>query len=410
MAEFKSIDDFVNYRGNDGGGGGKKLKAWAKTKGFLNFWLSTRQLPARVWYHNHPELVIRTDRETGKEKRNVWGRQHACPEDEAVLKKQRFRNADGSWENPPLTCGDCRLAMAIRMAIVRGDLRDTDVVFRFEGSDKPEENRVVRAGGFCSFWGRNEKDADGRLREAGVHMNTVYQENALARLFYVLVGVDQDDAASGLQTAVQVQTVGDAAKKLIRDQIMSDGDKGNPVANPYCIQFFYDPLEQQFDKKYGARRMNRFPLTQEIEAMIGAEPPSLERYLKPFNSKALRTQLEAHATPLARKVLDWDAIWNVPKPLVVDDPAEKTASPPPRVLETNRERQAKAPILAPDVEYDDPCDDCKAPMIKGATKCTACGASYADEPEPAKIAVPALPLQQGNPGAEEPLYDDEIPF
>lgn len=406
MTEFKNCDDFLNYRGSEGGGGTKRLKSWAKEKGFLNFWLHTQQMPLAVWYHRVPELVVRTDRDDPtRTLRNVWGRQYACWEDESILKKQRFRTPDGLREHPPKACGLCRLVEAVREMIRDGKCKDTDVLFEFSGSDKVEENKLLHAGGIANWWKRDDIDdaEKKRLADAGVFMSKVWDENVVAKLNYIFVGVDQDNVAEGVQVAVQTQLVGDKVKRAINDDIASKGgDLGNPFLNPYCLQLVYKPEEKKFDDKYHARRVDRFPLTSEIERHIRGEKPDIGKFTKKFNQLDLRSKLEARATPIGKK-LPWDAIFAVPNLGSSEEapPEPKKASVP--VAAT----LAPAPSAAPHAELGDPCDDCGSPMTKTQTKCGKCGAVYATDEAAAAPAVAASPP----PPDDGAVYDsDEIPF
>jgi len=394
---FQTVEEFLNHRGSEGSGS-KKLKSWAKEKGFLNFWLHTKQLPTAVWYHRIPELVIRTDKDDPtRTLRNVWGRQHACWEDESILKKQRFRTADGYREHPPKSCGLCRLAEAIREAIIAKEMKDTDVVFEFTGSDKPEENVHLHAGGFTSLWKRDLEKADvERLAASGIYASKVWSETALAKLNYVFVGVVHDDPASGVQVAIQTQLLGDKVKKLINDEIASKpGNLGNPFLSPYCIQFLYRPEEKKFDEKYHARRFDKYAITPEIERLITGDRPDLSRYLDRFNQAEVLAALEKRATPVAKK-LPWDKLWSPSDPVVDAMRAAEPARTRVQVPET-----VAAPAALTE-EWGDPCEPpCGAPMKKGQAVCGKCGARYEDAPEPATA---------GDATVAAAIYDDEIPF
>lgn len=418
--EFQSVDDFLKYRPSESTGT-KRLKSWAKEKGFLNFWLHTKQFPCAVWYHRFPELVVRDKKdEPGTKLKNVWGRQHACWEDESILKKQRFRTPGGDREHPPKKCGACRLAEAIRSLIRSGAIKDTDVLFEFTGSDKPEENKLLHAGGMCSIWKRDDLDepTKKRLAEHGVYMSKVWDENVVAKLSYVFVGVDNDDVGAGLQTAVQTQLVGDKVKKLINNEIASNaGDLGNPFVNPYCIQLVYNASEKKFDDKYDARRINRFTLTPEIERLIRGDKPDISKFVKKFDQDALRASLEAHATPIAKKHLPWDEIFvkvaeveerPVEAPRAVQVPATVAPSPAPAAT-------APAAPVDPGPALI-PCDDCHFMMKETDTKCARCGAVYEVDPAPAAAApTAAAPAQApaAAPSAEDldGVYEtDDVPF
>ncbi len=428
MTEFQSVDDFLKYKGSESGGG-KRLKAWAKDKGYLNWWNHRKQFPCAVWYHRVPELVVRPKKDGPGELRNVWGRSHACWEDEKILKKQRFRTGSGTREHPPKACGLCRTIEAVREMIVDGTIKDTDVLFKFDGSDKPEENMVLHAGGLCSIWKRDIDEATkARLAAAGIYMGNapgrpgIWSENMIAKLSYIFVGVDQDDVAAGVQTAVQTQSVGDKVKRAINNEIASnDGDLGNPFVNPYCIQLVYKPEEKQFDDKYDARRINRFPLTPQIDDLISGEKPDIRKYVEKFNQVALRTLLESHAT----RELPWKSIFDVPMPGSGDAPPPVEVPKPTTSVQVPAQLAASAPVAgqgSPTEEWGDPCDPpCNAPMKKGQTKCGKCGAVYAEVPDAGATPVataspPTAPRSApaGSPGMPEGVYDQgdeaDVPF
>ena len=407
MAEFNTVDDFLNHKGTEGGSG-KRLKSWAKDPGFMNFWLHTKQMPCSVLFHRIPELVIRQDKDDRSvTKKNVWGRQHACWEDESILKKQRFRTPEGRREHPPTKCGICRLIEAIRELVLDGKLQDTDVLFRFEGSDNPTENKILHAGGFANMWKREaDDDEKERLKKHGIYLSKAWDENAVAKLNYVFAGVNHDAPSDGLQIAVQTQLLGDKVKRTIRNEIASkDGDDGNPFIKPYCIRFLYKAEEKKFDDKYDALRIDRLKLSPEIEKIIRGERPDISRFTRKFNQKDMRATLEKHATEIARNVLPWDVIFDVPGYDV--DPAEEEKEQPSAKASVPEKVESK-PAAKPADEMGDPCDDCGAPMTKTQTKCGKCGATYANDDPPPAQAKPAA--KEPDPGSDAPVYDEDVPF
>lgn len=415
MAEFNTVDDFLNHKGSEGGSG-KRLKSWAKDPGYMNFWLHTKQMPCSVWFHRIPELVVRQDKDDRTiVKKNVWGRQHACWEDESILKKQRFRTPEGRREHPPTKCGICRLVEAIRELVIDGKLQDTDVLFEFTGSDDPTENKVLHAGGFANMWKREADDEEkSRLKKHGIYLNKAWDENAQAKLNYVFAGVNHDAVQDGLQIAVQTQLLGDKVKRTIRNEIASkDGDDGNPFIKPYCIRFLYKAEEKKFDDKYDALRIDRLKMSPEIEKLIRGERPDISRFTRKFNQKDMRATLEKHATPLARKTLPWDAIFDVPG--YGEEQAEEkqeTSSPSPQTEEkpAGRTRVQESPAE----EMGDPCDDCGAAMTKTQTQCKKCGAKYANDDTPAGPSPGEKAKNDGtlapDPSGDEPVYDSDVPF
>lgn len=424
MATFQSVDEFLNFRGQEGGAS-TRLKNW-KEKGFFNAFFHRGLMPSSVWYHRIPELVVRRDKDDpSRQLHNVWSRQFVCFEDEKILKKQRFRTPEGLREHPPIICPDCRLLEVIRAMVLRGDIKDTDVVFEWSGSDKPEENCVRHAGGITGLWKQDKMTpADKeRLAQHGIYMANsgkkfgAWNEKAIAQLNYIFAVVNAEDAAAGLQVDIQTQGLGDKVKKTINKEIASNGASGNPFTNPYCIQFQYKPSEPKFDDKYDAQRMNIVPLTPSIQQLIDGEPPDISRYTRLPDLATHRAMLETHA----KVSLPWDEIFG---------PAER-AEKVRRATSAPDQAASAAPIIGPQPapaspppvarvrekppeEWGDPCDPpCNAPMLKGQTVCGKCGAKYAvtpDAPAASAPVAPASPVPVG-PSGEEPIYDDgDIPF
>ena len=116
--------------------------------------------------------------------------------------------------------------------------------------------------------------------------------------------------------------------------------------------------------------------------------------------------LEKHATPLAMKVLPWDDIFDVAM-MAEPESEENDAKPEP---EQKAPAQSKPAEKAPEADLDDPCDDCGAEMRKGQTKCTRCGAKYADD-APAQAAAPKEePKAPPPPPSGDAVYDADVPF
>jgi hypothetical protein len=415
QSEFGSIDDFLNYRGSEGGGQ-KRLKDWKK-KGQLTFFFHMMCMPSRVWLHNVPELVVRTDRETNVQKKSVWGRTHVCHEDESILKKQRFKTQDGRREHPPKRCGACRMTEGVRNAILDGQLQDTDVVFKFDGADNPTENRVIHAGGLCDFWKRNDLDeaTKARLLQHGIHFANIpgrpgaWAENTMAALNYIFAIVDNEAIGEGLQIAIQQQIIGDEVRRMMNDEIASKDDLGNPFKNPYAIQLIYNAAATLPKDKYRARRMDKFAVTDVVDKIIRSPKPDLSKFTTKFDPAALRSLLEAHA----QVDLPWDSYFI---PIPTEEKSVPPVEPPPqrKTISVPSGAPAPKPAAAPVEELGDPCD-CGAPMTKTQTKCGKCGAVYAITPDPVPAAASAAPAATSAPAASEDYdaadyQDDRIPF
>lgn len=415
--EFQSVDDFLNHKGSEGYGL-KNLKGWAKDPGYFNAWLHTKQMPTAVWLHRWPELVIRPNKESqGEYLKNIWGRQFGCHEDESTLKKQHRRN-EGRREHPPTRCGLCRLIECVRGLLLDGELTDTDVLFKFEGSDKPDENCIRHAGGLANVWRSDKmKDEDkARLAKHGIYFSNqgskpgAWSQNLFAKLNYVFCLVNNDAVQDGLQIDIQTEGLGKKVKNVIRDEIQSKDDLGNPFLNPYCIRFLYRAEEKKFDDKYHALRIDKFKMSPEVEKLIRSDKPDISRFTKKFNQKEMRTALEMHATPLGKQ-LPWAKIFDVPGYGEEEKPEPKAEAKQERTPEVTS-KPAATPAAQEEMI---PCDDCNTPLPASATKCHNCGAKYEDDGKPAPVATPAPAAKAAStePAFGEGVYDGgdaDVPF
>ncbi len=433
---FPSLDGFLNHKGSISGGS-KFLKGW-KEKGKLYAWLHTLQLPIGLWRHNFPQLIVREEKDTRKVIRNIWGQSFNCHEVEETLLKQHFRDKNtGRREVFPEACPLCRMIEWVYQEVRAGRLSWTDAVFDFRGADDKREDITLHAGGLYnaySDFGNKLTDAQKEeMKKAGIFSSEAWKENAKAALSYVFTLVDNDDVAKGVQITIEKKSLGDCVKSAINDALESKGvEQGNPQLNPYCIEFVFDD-SKKMDKMYGARIIERIKLTNEIEELIRSEPPDLTQVIAPCNLKELRANMEKHA------VIDMpmDLLFDVPAYHASDDappapeetesdkraidrikdhvaamrtPEVNTRAPAKTDAEIEREaiqneppaaapsgRKMRAPVPPP-VEMGDPCDQCAAPMPKGALKCEACGIEYEADDEPA----PPPPKQVAPPKAVAP--------
>ena len=409
--EFNSIDEWLSHRGTDRRGG-DYLRNW-KEDGHINVWLHTRRLPISLWQHMFPQLVVFDDRDTGETRKAFWGRSANCHEDETVLKKRykRDRSTD-EREVPPRACPQCKLAEVVRGMVREGKLKWTDEVFVFKGATNADDNQVIHAGGlYGAFSGKLSDDDLDDLKEHGISPREAWRENSLVKENAVFCVVDDDNVEDGVQVATQTGLLGEKVRGVINDEIASKGDEGNPVKNPYCIQWVYnDARNIEFNKKYHARRFDRCKLTPEIEQLIRSEPPDLSAMLEPFSRETFRGFAEKYAVV----DLPWDDICAADEE---DEPRRRgpgTAKAAPKAPESSPKaeparggrRRTKPKVEVPTI----PCDECKAPMPEDALKCGKCGAEYEQDDEPAKPAAAHKHADLAPQDAKPSSYDDEIPF
>lgn len=304
-----SIDSFINHKTSDRSGG--FLSKWRKKDqtSKINVWFHKRRMPIALWQHQIPRLFVKADKDTHENATFVWSQSLNCRETEKTLKRQHFRNDQGLREVPPALCPICRMIEAIRDLVETGVLDWTKVVFKFEGD---KETKVIHAGGiyngFKSEYDELTPEEKKKIRDAGIRMDEVWNENAYAKCNYVFCVVNHNAPGDGVQIATETSLLGDKVKEVFNDTIEAKGaEAGNPFLKPYCVQWEHRPSEQEFQKRYKARPMD-FPLTPEIEALISGEPPDISGVLKPFNLKTMRAFLERHATI----ALPWDSIFDVP--------------------------------------------------------------------------------------------------
>lgn len=405
--QLNVIDDFLSHRSSDANGGAY-LRGWKKNKR-VNIWLHQKKPIIALWRHGGiPRVFTRTDKDTDEQSVEVWGGEWVCHEDESVLRKQYRRRPDGERENPPKRCPICILNETVRRMIDDGALSWTDEVFKFEATDD-KKTIVLHAGGMLNaFSGKLEDSEKRELRTAGINQREAWKENAQAKLHYLFCVVDNDNVENGVQKAVEAGLLGDKLREVIADTRESEGrEEGDPFITPYAIQWEHRPDETDFKNRYHARRMARLVLTDEIAALISADPPDTSRDTRPFSASKMRTFLEEHA--LVK--LPWDDIFahaadapeedeseeKKPAPKAAAKPVGKKAPPPPK-------SSAKA------IEDDDDdlveCDQCGKAMKADAPKCKHCGHVYVAE---VVKPPPAAPRKRSDAAASKPVAKPAVP-
>ena len=382
------LDEFLGHS-TRGGGSGAFLKNWKKD-GEIEVWLHRTAPVYPLWAHGWHEVVEVEDRDSGEKVMKVFNRRFVCHERELVLKKQRFREADGTREYPPEVCPACLLIEHVYQAIQNNKMDWTDTVFSFQGDDD-QFNIEVLAGGLCGFFQKDDlsKQQQAELRKAGVRRDEAFKQNMLARCQYVLSVVDAGDPSEGVQTALEATSLGDKLKLAIKHEVKRRKERGNPAKHPYPFALSYDE-NKQFAERYDVVALETEP-SDEILRLISGDAPDLTELVTPSNCMSFRSQVEAHlveGSPL-RGALD-EIFAPAEKAGLMDAPA----SPPKG--QRDRERQARTPEVstepkgraapAPAKGKQEPapeqdtiqCDHCDADMTGDSLQCDACGATYQD--------------------------------
>lgn len=448
-----SLDEFLGHKSSTYGGGGKVLN-WKKRKPpQLTTWLHTQAPFVALWRHGWPRIVdIERD---GEKTREVWGGSFNCWENEETLKKQYRRTQDGARVIAPERCPLCLVAEYLRGEVDAGRLAWTEPVFEFVADDDRNSVVLTAAGIYNGFGGDLSRQDIADLRRAGIRRDEAWKQNCMAKCSYVFSLVDEEDSAAGVQVCVETTALGDAVKRVIRDQMDALGEtEGHPLKTPYAIRWEYHPDEQEFSKKYRALALPKVSLSPEVRALIvEATPPDIKALIDRGDAIALRAVMETAAKidlpfddlfagsagPVARATAPVRAALaanrRAARPTEGDyDDAPPTASPETarqeaaRVTDRHagdapRRRRATRPSGPQMPDYPPgtvlvTCDsrDCGVPMADTDDTCWKCGAKYDLEPDPEPARPPAKARDHAKPvggpvqptPAQEP--EDEIPW
>ena len=432
MAEL-SLEEYMAMSFSNFGPRTKFLKSWKKRQpARLDLWLHTKFGFRSIVSHKMRKIVVREDRQTGQQKVAVYGEDYCCWDSDARIAAAKRSEA---FDEARATCPLCLLLSELRKMIDRGELLPDQRIFEFVGDDGVE---VVTAAGALGFnWDELTEEQLKSLNKAGINQANGWMQDARPKQQFVFALVDNEAVADGVQITTETKLVGEKLKDVIHDEMVRnspDGQfhvrqtAGNPLAEPYCIRFEHYPRAQQFNKKYHVMSLPKVPLTDEIRKLIvDDDPPDTTHVTGPFNAHALKSLLEQCSVvelPLDQcfdTALKVEAEREQNNPAAGFDPATSDQAPPDRthvagvpretvaakpqrelVAEAAKrvaaqqatavagpttgnerkkppppanQRRVKSPAVAPE-ELGDPCDVCKAPMAKDASKCQACGAEY----------------------------------
>jgi hypothetical protein len=378
-----TMDEFLNH--STRGGRGQVLKSW-KDKGKILVWLSRKSRIHCLWRHQFMRVADLKDKPA-----EIWGDKFGCFEtDEDVLRNQNFRDKDTKQRKHPPSCGYCRFLEDLYQEIVGGKMSWTEPVFRFRTPDGRTE-RIMYAGGLLGFFGSPKltDDEKGELRDKGIFVKEAWKQVSKPKAEYVFSVVDDSDVKSGVQIAVETSGLGDKMRRVLRDQLKSRREKGDPYQNPYPFLWEYDDKAESFNEAYGVIPMVEEKLTPEIAKLIDGPPPNLDHIVGGKSRTAVRAMLEEHC---CLSGIDWTSY--LPDEAAERDSKDKDAPEVGHLAEDEQDdspEEAAAPEAPPASEPDDmvACDGCETPMPATAPKCLACGKVY--EVEQAAPAIPPPP-------------------
>lgn len=433
------LDDFLGHS-NRAGGSASFLGNWKKNNPpEVRIVLHTQAPIISVWQHPWPKIVTRE--RDGREVREVWSGNFNSWEVEDVLQRQYLRDRDsGERQYPPTVCPMSILLEEIERMMREGELDWDQELFRFEGDDS-SKGKVLFAACMTNkikkVWEGLTDNEKRDARKRGIPGPAdAWMTSMMAKCQYVFTVVDFDNPKDGIQIAKETTLVGDKTKKAIRDRRTSEGeDEGNPLINPYVIQWEYDKDAKKFDEKYEAIIIAKLAIPDDVMELIREkEAPELDRFVAPGDVEALRASMEdSYSGP--PDLFDWDFIFAKAEALAgidseesaddvagdiagdtegEDQAADKTAAKakpkakPEPDPDPEPESQGELPLPdAPDYliakrEKDGSvfaadgcelfsCEDCGTIMRDGEDKCRKCGADYSEDEAPADEPPPPPP-------------------
>ncbi len=439
-ARKHDLDSFLGHEAS-GGGGAAFLENWKKrTPPVVKVVLHTKAPPISVYQHRWPKIVTREV--DGNEVQMVYNNDFNSWELENVLQNQYQRDDDGERKYPPQICPMSIMLEEVERLMREGELSWDELLFTFKGDDK-DYDKYLFAGAITNktkkIWD-DKKTTDEMKRKARKKgfpgPADAWMTNMMAKCQYVFTVVDYDDVEAGIQIAKETTLVGDKTKKVIRDRRTSEGDdKGNPMLNPYVLQFTHRKNEKQFQDKYDVVAIAKLEITDEIkELIIEKEPPNLDRYTAPGDIVALRASMEDNYCG-PEGLLDFDFIFAKAEahlgikdgPDESDVPAGQEAGDEPDEPGETTDEESTEDVDAPDEQGELPldeedkvdriiskrkgkgadqecfnaagerlfgCEKCEAIMLESEDVCHNCGEDYGEsdpEPEPEPEPEPAPP-------------------
>lgn len=412
---FQGVENFLGHSTSAGSAG--FLKNW-KDDGQINIVLHPRGKIAIIWAHRW----FRIAKEKDTEKTRLFPMRFNSMEKEAILKRQHFRNDDGTREFPPEVCPFSLLLEWVREQIEEDRINWIDEIFRIE-SDK--EDVDIRAGGFTGLF-QSKKLTDDQLAElkkAKIKVGEAFKENGGAKANYVFCVVQYNEPDDGCLIAMEGKALGLKMQKAIHDEqtkwkSSKTPEKGNPFVNPFVFQWKYDD-DKNFDDAYDvvAIPTDSMPITAELQLVFDDEPPDLKPIVDPSNVAILRASFEEHWCH--EVVPPWDEIFTAAEERVKGTPAAElpedfkyggnadskrnTDAPDRSRVDTS----GKAPTMVGGVKTKiaqekevaaqaEPiaCDVCHKEMAETEFTCPHCGAKY--DPQTGML----LPKEE--PPKEEP--------
>lgn len=405
--EARGWGDFLRHGGSFGGSG--YLKDW-KDEGSIDVWLTPAGGWETRWAHQFNELGKKRDKKQA-EYDGVRFLRMVCHETEAILKRQRKRNDDGSRQFPPAICPFDKTLEHIRMGVITGRIGLTQKVFKFETD---QEFKEITAGGFTGLYGldndklfrvlgvddyKKQEAVLAEMRKAGIERDEVYKEVGWPRMEYLFRVIQIAAPDDGYVIANVAEALGQKVRKSFNDRIVATAKSRkpfNPNTDPLALRWLYDD-SKDFSDKFDVIHLSEEEVTPEIEDAITSKPPSLNEARQRFSIGKCRELFEKHCLI----EMPWDEIFRAAEEAKLDEkadaavgkdepwegarqanrsqaqvpaaqakPAEQTrAAPPPSTSDLSMPRKDAGP-------EDLGCECCGKILAETELRCPTCGAEY----------------------------------
>lgn len=380
------LDAFLGH--GEGGGRRKFLGKW-KDDGSIVVWLSTRaDIAYASWSHPFMYRDTFTKKEDGQEEGEeveiLRFTRFVSPDPEPIHLSQYFRHDDGVMKLPP------RLDPFLRLREwLRHECQEPDDAIVFEWENPKNGERIQ--------WRK------GHLAGTVKRGKATFGASLDTKLEYLFVVIDAEKPGEGPQITRETRSLGDAMKAVIKAEIESNGDEGNPILHPYAFKWKFNK-DADPAKMYSAARFNQAKLTAAVREAITTDEfpdPSQDTKPRPGDKAKIRAAMEE----AAQIDLPWDHIfvpqWKDEDPTdfnfganakgdAEEKPAERRRTPEVETKKADTSssaggrvrRKKKDEPPPPPKEETIPCDDCGFEMAASATKCPKCGAEYEVEEQP----------------------------
>jgi len=300
------LQDFLDHDPDQfRGGGGQFLGKWKKA-GEIDIWLHTESRIRPVNGHQIPfEIEVdeknQDGEKTGRKISKLSWPRFVSPDQPNINANQFFRDkATGAMQeivnkdpktSKPLIYEDRRpivitdpfllfreyLWWAIEKKIIEPD----QVVL--EWVDHKNKGELIS-------WtaGEVSRQVKRGLKNRGHSFDT--------KLEYLFVVVDNAKPGEGPKIARETKLLGDKMRAVIKREMESRGEQGDPFQHPYCIRWKFIDKASSPMNSYDAFRMDKHQCTDEIWQAIGGEPAEGDTWEK----------VEAPETASMTKVNDGD--------------------------------------------------------------------------------------------------------